>query len=180
MKTIARALDAGPPARRLARGVRQERVAKGQCPNDGSEAAPYLLCWSCRLKQRLGRSLKRGAKLGAIKKDILNRYSIDKTDDGTRTIQWGKWGTPIVLNEDDGRGRPRLRGTRIDIEATIHRVMEFIGRPCTIEEIMAAFGRLRAKRSDPLPADLARIIVADEKRHRKAAKRAEQFAAAST
>jgi hypothetical protein len=58
----------------------------------------------------------------------------------------------------------------VDVEATLLNVIQFIGRPCTIEEITSSWGKLREKRDAPLAADLGRLIVANEKRERKAAK----------
>jgi hypothetical protein len=76
-----------------------------------------------------------------------------------------------VLPESDGRGKPRIRGTRVDVDATLVEVIRFIGRPCTIEEIVAMWGKLRSRRESPLAHDLGRLVIAADKRARKAAKR---------
>lgn len=150
--------------------ISQTRILAGQCPLCGKEAAPYRLCYDHRFSARLNRSLKRGVRLGALKLDNLRRYSLGTGDkDGC----WGKWGTAIVIPESDKRGRPRLRGIQVDVEATLVKVIDRIGRPCTIKEITSAWGKLRDKRSQPLAADLATIISAQDKRERKMAKRAE-------
>lgn len=155
--------------------VKQERLAKGQCPQCGKEAAPYYLCYGCRQSVRITRCLKRGARLGAI--SVMGSgpkalYSIPKgrTDDAKR--EWGKWSTKVALPETDGRSKPRIRNIRIDVEKTLLNVIGFIGRPCTIGEITEAWGKLRTKRDAPLANDLGRIIVAAEKRSAKLARRA--------
>lgn len=154
-------------------GIREDRIAKGQCPNDGKEAAPYRLCFDCRQQLRINRSLNRGARLGAL--TVLGTgaaalFSINKNASEGANRQWGKWSTKVILPENDGRGKPRLRGQRVDVEATLIKVIEFIGRPCTIDEISEAWGRLRSKRTSPLASDLACIIRAADKRKRRAAK----------
>lgn len=157
----------------------KDRVAHGLCPQCGGEAAPYRLCYSCRLKGRLDRSLKKGTRTGALSVLGAGRgalYNINKNAPPDADRNWGKHGTLINLPESDGRSRPRLRGIRVDVEATLVKVMEFIGRPATIDEITQAWGRLRDRRSAPLASDLGRIIAAADKRARKAAKRAAAFA----
>lgn len=161
----------------------KDRVANGLCPNCGKEAAPYRLCFDCRQSVRFTRALKRGARHGVLQfmgggtrltKNTLI-WKGDKFDDQAAKKAWHKWSVPMVPREDDGRARPRIRGIRIDVEATLIKVVEFIGRPATIDEILTAWGRLRGKRNAPLPNDISRIIVAADKRARKAAKRAEAF-----
>lgn len=167
--------------KRLRRGERAARIAAGLCPKCGKEAAPFLLCWGCRLEPRLDRSLKRGVKAGAIVQLPGDFFKLPAGGhDPKAERDWDKWSTPINLDENDGRGKPRLRGIRVDVTGTLLEVMKHIGRPCKIEEIMAAWGRLRAKRVDPLAGDLGRLIVADEKRARKLAKRAALAPAGAT
>jgi hypothetical protein len=149
--------------------IAHQRILAGQCPLCGKEAAPYRLCYDHRFRQRMDRALKKGVRLGALKKDHLKRYFIG---DESKSAEWVKHGTPIHLPESDKRGRPRLRGIAVDVDATLIKVVEHIGRPCTIEEITAAWGRLRDRRSAPLATDLATIIAAQDKRARKMAKRA--------
>lgn len=156
----------------------KDRVAHGLCPACGKEAAPYRLCYDCRQSVRLTRGLKKGARLGVLNvlgtgKNAL--WSINKNEPPGASERFKKWGTPWRLPDSDGRARPRLRGITVDVEATLVKVMEFINRPATIEEIVSAWGKLRGKRSSPLPNDLGRIIVAADKRARKAARRAEAF-----
>lgn len=155
--------------------LQQDRIAKGQCPNCGKEAAPYRLCFECRQGVRLANCLKKGAKVGAL--SVLGNgrnalWSINKNAPADADKNFSKNSTPFILPETDRRSQPRLRGIRVDVEATLIKVIEFIGRPCTMDEIVQAWGKLRSKRSDPLPNDLARIIQAQEKRERRALKRA--------
>ncbi len=125
------------------------------------------------MKPRLNRALARGVKVGALVQLPGDYFKLP--DGGARPAadkEWGKWSTPLHLDETDGRGKPRIKGIRVDIGQTLSNVMEHIGRPCTLDEIVAAWGKLRAKRTNPLVGDLSRLIAADEKRARKLAKRA--------
>lgn len=154
----------------------EDRIAKGQCPTCGKEAAPYRLCYDCRWKGRMLRMLKRGAKVGCLSETKgpgrQSLWSIADGNSSEKRREWDKWQTGWHLKETDRRGLPMIRGIRIDIDATLMATIVYIGRPCAVEEIMAAFGRLRDRRSDPLPVDLACIIKAQEKRERRAAKAA--------
>jgi hypothetical protein len=159
--------------------LQQQRILAGQCPLCGKEAAPFRLCYNHRQEARLVRCLKRGEK--------YEYFNSEKRADGKRwwTVgtkvhdpdtkrEMSKWSIPIVLPETDRRGRPRLRGISVDIEATLVAIVTRIGRPCTIEEITKAWGRLRDRRSSPLASDLATIIAAKDKRERKLARRLKQ------
>lgn len=151
-----------------------KRVAKGQCPQCGKESAPYYLCFDCRTKARFGRALTRGAKLGALKRVKQGRdYRYWIGDDKAE----GKWGTAPFegLPETDRRTQPRLRGIRVDVEQTLVNVMRFIGRPCTLEEIQNAWGKLRERRASPLGNDLGHLIAAQDRRAARLAKRLAQF-----
>jgi hypothetical protein len=124
----------------------------------------------------LERSLRRGEKheyFNSEKRSDGKRYWTvgAKVDDPAVQEYMGKWAAPINLPETDRRGRPRLRGISVDVEATLVAIVGRIGRPCTLEEITEAWGRLRDRRSSPLPSDLAVIIAAKDKRERKMAKR---------
>lgn len=166
-RKVAGSIPSTPTKRR---GLRQERIAAGQCPNCGKEAAPYYLCADCRLLNSLTRVLRKGERAGAFR----------VAKDG-RSKRWFP-GDPAAMDRlvagsrpfpgaEDGRRAPRLRGRRIDIEGTLLQVIQRIGRPCTIEEILAAWGKLRDRRTTPLAADLACIVAAQDKRRRKAEKR---------
>lgn len=158
----------------------QGRISKGQCPNDGKEAAPYRLCYDCRQMGRLTRALKRGERLGVFKRmdgaSRVTKKSLwflgDKRDDAAARREMNKWQTPFHLPENDRRGQPKLHGSRVDVDATLLKVIEFIGRPCTEQEIVEAWGRLRSRRNAPLASDLATIIKAADKRKAKNARRA--------
>jgi hypothetical protein len=152
--------------------VQQRRILAGQCPRCGKEAAPYRLCYDHRQEVRLIRCLKKGARVGALSQTWDHRYSIVKNPDPGANRKWSKNSTLVALPESDGRSRPRLRGISVDVEAILLRVIENIGRPCTIEEIKQAWGRLRSKRSASLSTDLSVIIAASDKRKRKMEKRA--------
>ena len=155
--------------------IGKDRIAHGLCPQCGKEAAPFYLCWQCRLGQRFNRSLKKGVRCGVVNKIGEGRkalFGLEKGYSEEAERQWGKHSIPIVIPESDSRGHPRIRGTRVNVEATLIRVIEFIGHPCTLEEIMTAWGRLRSKRDAPLHSDLGRIIIASERRKTRNAKRA--------
>ena len=149
----------------------RERVANGQCPRCGEEAAPYYLCHKHRQEGRIIRALNRGAKVGFLTKEKIGRDVYFNLGDQTVTAKWGS--TPISgLPDSDKRSRPRLRGVRVDVEQTLLNVIRFIGRPCTLEEIQAAWGRLRDRRDSPLPNDLGRLIAAEDRRAARNARRA--------
>jgi hypothetical protein len=158
----------------------QDRIAKGQCPNDGKEAAPYRLCYDCRQLRRVIRSLKRGERFGTVKSErksdgvVYWSLGLNSNDPEARKAT-NKWQTPWMPRENDLRHRPRLRGISVDVEATLYEVVSHIGRPCTIEEITAAWGKLRDRRTSPLPVDLAALIKAGDKRARRNAKRIKQI-----
>lgn len=162
----------------MARSIRQERAAKGLCPNCGKEAAPYYLCAECRFKAKIIRVMNRVEKAGALRKERRGRDTM-----------WSMayWGNDRLTKEDvdgiiekmrwhpdpkegDGRLRPRLGKIPVDVEKELFALMTEMARPATIEEIVAAWGRLREKRRTSSAAgDLARIIEAQRKRERKAA-----------
>jgi hypothetical protein len=157
--------------------LQQQRILAGQCPLCGKEAAPYRLCYTHRQTLKLDRMLKRGEKheyFNSEKRSDGKRYWTvgTKVDDPAVQERMAKWSTPWHLPETDRRGRPRLRGISVDVEATLVAVVTRIGRPCTLEEITEAWGRLRDRRTSPLPSDLATIIAAKDKRERKMARRA--------
>lgn len=157
--------------------LQQQRILAGQCPLCGKEAAPFRFCYDHRQKSRIERMLNRADKHGYFKSEKRadgHRYWHlgPNVDDPAVKEYMGKWAIPINLPETDRRGRPRLRGISVDVEATIVEVMKRIGRPCTVEEISAAWGKLRDRRSSPLVTDLASIVAAKDKRERKMARRA--------
>lgn len=150
-----------------------ERIAAGQCPLCGKEAAPYRLCYDCRSLLRMNRCLKRGVNLGVFGQTGRGKDAmfVSLKASNSQVAEYHKWGSAWDLS-NDGRSKPRIRGVRVDVERTLVAVMQAIGRPCSLDEINAAWGRLRAKRSAPLASDLAMIIAADDKRKRKMERRA--------
>lgn len=147
--------------------IARQRILAGQCPLCGKEAAPWRLCYEHRMHARIGNTLRNGIRVGALKMDAQKLVSLG--DPNAK----GRWGsTPIHVPETDRRGRPRLRGISVDVEATLVAIITRIGRPCSIEEISEAWGKLRDKRSSPLASDLATIIAAKDKREAKMKRRA--------
>ena len=146
----------------------QERIAKGQCPRCGKEAAPYYLCPDHRFEGQIVRICNRATNAGGLSKEkrggrIYYRW---QSQEGWDAVKWRP-----EAKEGDERLAPRLNGKRVNIEQTIINIMRHIGRPVTIEELTIAWGKLRAKRDAPLAADLSRIIIAEDRRKAKAAKR---------
>lgn len=158
-------------SKEVKKDVKRERIARGQCPNCGKEAAPYYLCYDCRFKNKIVRILNRAESVGSFKSEKRGRDKYWSLGPDPRAMDRLVWRPDPKAG--DGRLAPRLRGIRVDVEATLINVIKYIGRPCTLDEILVAWGRLRERRDAPLSADLARIIAADDKRKRKARKRAE-------
>jgi hypothetical protein len=78
--------------------------------------------------------------------------------------------------EDDKRVQPRLRGMRVDVEQTIIALLTEMGHPATIEEIQAAWGRLRGERKHgSLAADLKVVIDAKRRRAERIQRQAKSF-----
>lgn len=149
--------------------LQKERILAGKCPLCGEEAAPYRLCHEHRMKQRFGTAIRRGVKFGALQKTEDNK--IWKGEHFDDPYKKGKWGSSCLYpKQGDKRADPRLRKMRVDVEKTIIEVMNYINRPCTIEEISGVWGKLRADRSSPLANDLGRLIIAQDRRARRMAK----------
>lgn len=155
--------------------IAQERIAKGQCPNCGKEAAPYYLCGNCADRQKVYRVLREGERAGGFKgerRGKLKYWSIRDTKILDDLVARSR--SPAKLG--DKRLQPRLRGFRVDVEATLLEVIRHVGRPMHTEEIIEAWGKLRDRRTSPLAHDLARIVAAEDKRKRKAARQAGMLA----
>jgi hypothetical protein len=117
----------------------------------------------------LVRALKRGLNDGYLDRVGEGKHALWKLGKTPfDSVKHNRWGTPFYLPDTDGRGKPRLRGIRIDVEKTIIGIIRFIGRSCTTEEVLAAWGKLRDRRTSPLPNDLGRILQQRklEKAHR--------------
>lgn len=164
--------------------LQKRRLLAGQCPNDGNEAAPYRLCHTCRQKIRFGRALKNAAKKGVFKSEKTSRgyvwsLPMGHKNDPAWQSSYDRWvedkrseNMGLDVLPDDGRYKPRLRGIKVDVEKALLSVINNIGRPCTIEEIMGVWGKLREQRHAPLANDLARLIKAEDRRKNKLAKAA--------
>lgn len=141
-----------------------ERIERGQCPNCGKESAPYYLCWDCRHLGKIRRTMRRVSKVGGVtveKRGTSNYYKM-ANERAWDSIIW-----KADAKAGDARLDPKLRGIRVDVEKTLLEVVLHAGRAVSLEEILAAWGRLRSKRTDPLAVDLSRIIAAEDKRKRK-------------
>lgn len=149
----------------MATKTQQERILRGQCPNCGEEAAPYYLCHKCRFRGKIVRVLNRGRNVGGFVAKRDGRSLLWSLGDESKldTIKYRP-----DAKDGDKRLEPRLRGIRVDVESTLIEVIRYAKRPCTLEEILSAWGRLRSRRESPLAADLACIIAAEDKRKRKA------------
>jgi hypothetical protein len=148
----------------------KERIAKGLCPRCGKEAAPYYLCQSCRYGDRIVRMLNRGHKGGGFKKERRGNTNYWSIGDASAIdkIKWQPDPKP-----GDKRRLPRFRGVPIEIEQAVLGALESIGRPATLEEIIAAWVRLKADRGGgAVSHHLVAIIKADDRRARKNARRA--------
>lgn len=152
------------------RTEKQDRIAKGLCPTCGKEAAPYYLCSRCRFYGKIGRVLRRAGKAGAF----------TRTVDKKGVVRWGI-GSEAAFDamtwrpdpkEGDGRLRPRLGRVPVDVEGELVALLTSMGKPATIDEIVAAWGQLRERRRVSIANDMATIIAAQRKREARARKRA--------
>ena len=151
------------------RSLRGERIAKGMCPNCGAEAAPHYLCGKCRLMAKVGRIVNRAAKVGGVVKsrhDGAMHYSM-----GDREA-WDRIAWRPDPKEGDGRLRPRLGRIPVDVGNEIVGILTSLGRPATIDEIVAAWGRLREeRRRGSIAGDMVAIIEAQRRRNERNLKR---------
>jgi hypothetical protein len=153
--------------------LQKTRVLAGLCPNCGSEAAPYRLCSKCRGLASLTRMLTRWEKLGAVvrsKDGRVNKWlaapGMTEKLEGERNRKY-----PLWEGTDDKRTQPRLAGVRVDVAETIVSLIRDMGHPMTIEEIQAAWGRLRdSRKHGSLAGDILAIVAAQRRRERRAAK----------
>lgn len=154
----------------MASRVQRERIEAGLCPRCGEDAAPYRLCYMCRQRMRVFRALTRMAATGSLEtmRDERGRRLYKKT--GKRPD--GRWQTTVVPPEDDRRFRPRIANVPVEVEETILLLFERMDRPCSVDEVVQAWGRLRTRRKrGNLIADLRALIEAEKRRQRRAAKR---------
>lgn len=168
---------AEPPAPRAPKrpSMQRQRVLNGQCPTCGKDAAPYRLCSDHRALASISRLLNRWEKAGAVTKSRdggANRWkATPNMHEVIAELPVRKM--PLWEGGDDARTRPRLRGMPVDVEATVVDILRNMGRPASVEEIQAAWGRLRGERKHgSLAADIGRIIEAQRRRDERAARRA--------
>lgn len=146
--------------------VQQDRVAKGLCPQCGKEAAPYRLCPDHRMIGMIARRLNRVHKIGGVSKEMRGGKAYYTMKD---RAAWDKldWRDP---QPGDRRLRPRLRGIPVDVERTLIEIISKSDSGMTMDQIIQAWGKLRATRAGTIVGDVLRIAGADQKRARKAAK----------
>lgn len=151
--------------------LRKERISHGMCPKCGKESAPFYLCGECRFGNKLVGILKRGRKHGALKSERRGRtdyWSIDNNA-AWATIKWRP-----DAKDGDKRLLPRIGRMPMLVEDTIVAALMSLDRPATIEEIRAAWVKLKSNRgSAALSVHVLAIIEAARRRGEKHAKRAE-------
>jgi hypothetical protein len=151
----------------------EERLASGLCPQCGAEAAPYRLCARCREINIFRRGLKKLAGGGVVHEEKKNGKlwftagDFSKAEDVRLSFAFeGSKG------DDDGRYRPRLGRIPVNVETEIFKIFEAFGRPVTMEEILAAWGKLREDRKHATVAgDVTALIAAQRRRQARAQKR---------
>jgi hypothetical protein len=161
-------------------GLQRRRVLAGQCPNCGKDAAPYRFCVDHRALQSLGRAMERMRKAGVLSKTKTGRANAWYATPGSTAALAAMPRTAMPLwgegRADDKRLQPKLRGVRVDVEQTLIDILRGIGRPASVEEIQAAWGRLRGERKHgSLAADIKVIIAAKRAREAKALRRAAAY-----
>jgi hypothetical protein len=85
-----------------------------------------------------------------------------------------RWQTSVVPDESDRRFRPRIGGIPVNVEAQIFRLAEGMGREFSIDDIIAAWGKLRGekkRKKGSAAADVRAIILAEDRRRKRAEKR---------
>jgi hypothetical protein len=166
-----------------ARERRQHRIDHGMCPECGKEAAPYYLCWDCRLLSSIGKRLNKFAARGICEKigsgknatfrlapDIIGAERSLKLDEINK-FRWGD--TLLDMDANDKRARPRINRRPIDIDETMMAIFRNAGKPLDMQEIYMAWGALRSRRvHQTLATDMTAIIKAQRKRDERNAKRA--------
>lgn len=155
--------------------LRRHRVDHGMCPKCGKEAAPYYLCWDCRILGALARFLDRMSKEDILKREKVNgRVCFSVMPDYKLLLDQKTFATYLWdMDPDDKRLRPRLGRRPVDLDETLVSIFMAAGKPLTIEEIQSAWGKLRAKRkTESLAGDLSAIIRAQRRREDRNARRA--------
>jgi hypothetical protein len=148
--------------------TRRERAAKGLCPACGEEAAPYYLCAKHRFEQQIVRRLERGAREGGFKKEGRGQSALWSIG-SEAALDAMVWRDP---KDGDKRFRPRLGRIPVEVEDELVKLLHNLGRPASIDEIVAAWGQLREKRkAGTIAANMAQIIAAQQRREARNAKR---------
>lgn len=150
----------------------KQRSAKGLCPRCGEEAAPYSLCSKHRLEARIHRYLKRSVKVKCVEQIGTGRHARYRIPEGWEgRFDAVRWQT--INYETDRRFLPRIARVPVEIENAIVAAMVSIGRPCTIEEILEAWAKLKSKgRAGTIEGNILYIIQSKDKRAEKLARRA--------
>lgn len=154
---------------------RQYRIDHGLCPVCGDEAAPYYLCHKHRQIGMVGRMLKLMAQRGVVEQSKENGRNYYRVAPGHERrvdeFSWRPRGSE--LDPNDKRFRPRLGRRPVDLDETLVQIFLDAGRPLQIEEVVAAWGRLRSKRkTESLAGDMRALIEAQRLRDMRNAKRA--------
>lgn len=163
------------PTETTAKQRRQHRIDHGLCPECGEEAAPYYLCPTHRLKGSVSRMMGRMADSGIVIKGKDGQQTTYSVSSGweTKFDEFACGTTLFDMDPDDKRLRPRLGRRPVDLDETLISIFVQAGRPLQMEEICAAWGKLRSKRKHAtLAADMAALIAAQRKRDERNAKRA--------
>jgi hypothetical protein len=153
---------------------RQHRIDHGLCPVCGKDAAPYYLCHTHRQRNALSRLLDKAAERGIFQreKEAGKVYYKHKPDSNTfEDFAWAK--SMWDMNANDARLKPRMGRRPVDLDETLMSIFVEAGRPLTMEEIYAAWGKLRTlRKTNSLAGDMTAIILAQRRREEKNAKRA--------
>jgi hypothetical protein len=157
------------------RSLSEDRLAKGLCPRCGADAAPYRLCARCREMDALGRLLNRGVECGYLRAEMEGTRKFYAIADESKRDAWRyTFASDGEKGYDDKRYRPRIGRVPVDVEAELINIFREAGRYLSIEEVMAAWGKLRAGRQRAsIARDMAAIVRAQDRRERRASKRVE-------
>jgi hypothetical protein len=153
---------------------KQYRIDHGLCPLCGKEAVPYYLCQEHRSRNAFTRMLNRMSDRGIISREKDGGKVYYKHLPGGRSVHDFPWGKMLwEMDSNDKRLRPRLGRRPVDLDDTLIEIFETAGKPLRIDEIIAAWGKLRSKRkTESLAGDMRTIIAAQHKRDAKNARRA--------
>lgn len=149
--------------------LRKERATKGLCPYCGKDAAPYYRCQDCHQLEQVRKAIRNGLRAGAFRQE---RCSKDRRQKKVWLVpgadrSWTERDRSLSFGERD---RPRLKGVPVDVERELYGILERAGRGLTEQDLIEAWAKLRPRPNrQSIAGDLAKIIVAGDKRARKAA-----------